>query len=139
MGLLGKIVEEGAEGGDFPGTGGGGESVASPAAVGLLGPVAAEVGQIAVDVCQGDGADKRDVHVQDGNLVPGRILERTVPGLLHIAEEIAQIQKVLVHGFPGVRLDGLVVRQKVPQDLGRFVLVAVHAVSGMGAVFPPLN
>ena len=32
------------------------------------------------------------------------------------AEEIPQIQKVFVHGFWGVALDGLMIDQKIPKD-----------------------
>ena len=110
MSLVGEVVEEGTERGDFPGPGGGAEAVLGPDAVLLLGTVPAEIGQISVDVRQGDGADKVDIHVQDGDLVPGRVTERTVPGLLHVAEKISQVQKIFVYGFLRMGLDVFVVR-----------------------------
>ena len=109
MGLVGEVVEEGAERGNLPGPSGGAEAVLGPDAVLLLGTVPAEIGQISVDVRQGDGADKVDIHVQDGDLVPGRVTERTIPGLLHVAEKISQVQEIFIHGFLRVGFDGLMV------------------------------
>ena len=109
MGLVGEVVEKGAEGGDLPGPGGGAEAVLGPAAVLLLGPVPAEIGQISIDIRQGDGADKGSVHIHDGDLIPGRVPQRTVPGLLHVAKEVSQVQEIFVYSFLGVGLDGLMV------------------------------
>ena len=59
------------------------------AAIGLLSPITAEISQIAIDFRQSDGADKGDIHVHNGNLIPGQLTEAAIPGLLEIAEEIS--------------------------------------------------
>ena len=63
-----------------------------------------------------DGADELDVHIIDGDRFHGRILEDEPFFQLEIAEKAAQIQKVFVHGFWGVALDGLMIDQKIPKD-----------------------
>ena len=76
----------------------------------------AEIAHIGVDVGQSDGADELDVHIIDGDRFHGRILGDKPFFQLEIAEKAAQIQKVFVHGFWGVALDGLMIDQKIPKD-----------------------
>ena len=91
--------------------------------------VSAEIAHIGVDVGQSDGADELDVHIIDGDRFHGRILGDKPFFQLEIAEKAAQIQKVFVHGFSGVRLDRFMVRKKVAQDRRRFGTVIVHELS----------
>ena len=126
MGLVGQIPVEGPDGGDLPGPGGGVEAVVRVGAVVVLGPVPAQVGHIAVDVRQRDAGHEVQIHVQDVDLIQGPAGKAGVPDLFHVAEEIPQVQEVFVHGAPGVGLDGLMVREKVPQDLRRLGAVIGH-------------
>ena len=79
----------------------------------LLGAVPAEIGQVAVDVSQGDGTDKMDVHIQNRNFIQVLAAQRRVSGLFHIAEKIPEIKKVFVNSFLRMRFDGLVVCQEI--------------------------
>lgn len=83
----------------------------------MLQPVAAQVRQIVVDVRQADRADEREIDVADVDLIERKLVELGISGTLHIAEEIAQIQIVFIDRALRVRLDRLVVREKIEQDL----------------------
>ena len=54
----------------------GAQAVLGPVAVGALGPVPAEVGQIAVDIGQRDGSDKVEVHIHNGDVPVRQRLHR---------------------------------------------------------------
>ncbi|CAN4048876.1 Antibiotic biosynthesis monooxygenase, partial [Dysosmobacter welbionis] len=95
----------------LPGPGRGVQAVAGIPAVLVLDPVPAEVRHVAVNVRQGHGGHEVQIHVHNVDLIQRPVTQGRVPGLLEIAEEIPQVQKVFVHGPLGVGFDGLVVRE----------------------------
>lgn len=140
MHLIGQVIVKGPDGGDFPGSGGGIEAVFRVAAVLVLHAVPAEIGHIAIDIRQRDVGHKRQVNVHDVDLVQLLVRKRGVPELFHVAEKIPQVQKVFVDRSFGVCLDGLMIGQKIPQDLRRFgtvinhksIVAEIHSASGSG-------
>ena len=68
-------------------------------AVRLLGPVAAEIGQIAIHVSERDCANQINSNVHNGNLVQIKISQGTISGLFDIAEKIPKIQKIFINSF----------------------------------------
>ena len=109
MDLLRQVVKKGTECGDFPGSGRGIKSIFCLVAVGLPGAVPAEIGQIAINVCQRNRADQIDVNVHNGNLIQFQIPQRTIPGLFDVAEKVSEIQEIFVHRFLRVGLDTFVI------------------------------
>ena len=95
----------------------------------MLDPIPAEVVHVAVDVAEGNGAGQIQIQVVDGDLVQLGGPGRQTALQLDVAEEIAQVQIVFVRGFFGMALNGLMVDQEVPQQLGRvpFIVVSVHS------------
>ena len=126
MHLIGEVVVKRPDRGDLSGPGCGVQAVAGIPAVLVLDPVPAEVRHVAVNVRQGHGGHEVQIHVHNADLIQRPVTQGWVPGLLEIAEEIPQVQKVFVHGPLGVGFDGLVVREKVPQNLRRFGAVISH-------------
>ena len=126
MHLVGQVVVEGPDGGDFPGPGGGVQAVSGPGAVGVLDPVPSQIRHVAVDVRQGHRAHEVQIHIGDIDLVQSFSSQRWVAGLLEISEEIPQVQIVLIGRPAGMGFDGLMVRQEVPQDLRCLSAVIRH-------------
>ena len=88
---------------------------------------AAEIRHIAVDIRQRDGTQKRQVNVTNIYSVQWFVRQRRIADLLHVAEEIPHIQVVFVHRSLGVRFDGLMITEKIKQQLWR-VQAIVHSV-----------
>ena len=126
VGFVGQVIIKGADRGDFPSSGCGIKAIIRIPAVLEPNPIPAEVGHVAVDVRQGDAGHKVQVHIHNVDLVQLLFGEGRVTDLLHVAEEIPQIQIVFVHSPFGMGFDGFVIRQKVPQDLRCFGAVIVH-------------
>ena len=80
----------------------------------MLRPVPAEIAHVAVDIAQSDRAHQVQIYIIDGYL-----LELSGAGhfsffYLYEAEEIPQVQIVLVDGFFRMPLDRLMIGKKVP-------------------------
>ena len=121
-----QVIIEGANGGQLPGAGGGREAVLGIAAVVMLGPVAAEIGKIGVNIRQRDFRNKIQIHIHNVDLIQRKVFERRITDLLEISEEIPQVQKVFVYSPFGVGFDSFMVSQKLPQDIRRISLLIDH-------------
>ena len=120
VGLIGEVVVERADACDLPGSGSGVQTVLRVAAVGVKNPVTAEIGHVAVDVREGHGSHESQIHIRDVDLVQCLAGKRPVAALLQVAEEVSEIQIIFVYSALGVSLDGLMVRQEIPEDRRRF-------------------
>ena len=60
-----------------------------------------------------------DANVAYVDLIQGTVRKSRVSELLHIAEEIAQVQIIFINGFLRMGFHRFVVRQKLQQDLRR--------------------
>ena len=102
----------------------------------MLDPVTAEVAHVAVHVTEIHRTGQIQIQVADVDLIQRRVTGHPAFFNFNVAEEVAQIQIVFVHGFLGVALNGLVVDQEVAEQLrsGQFVVIMVH-----GGFPPPLN
>ena len=126
MHLIGQVIIKGPDGGDFPGSGCGIEAVFRIAAVLVLHAVTAEIGHIAIDIRQRDTGHEVQIHIHDVDLIQLLVRKRGVTNLFHVAEEIPQVQKVFVDRSLGMGFDGLMIGQKIPQDLRCFSAVINH-------------
>ncbi len=140
MDLVAEIAVKGANGGQLSGTGGGVESLFRALAILVQHPIPTEVGHIAVDIRQRHRGDEVPIHIPDADLIHRDIPQSRVTGLLQVAEKIPQIQKILVHSPLGVGLNGLMVGQKVQQQLGGLLpVVDGHGLTSQnGTASPPL-
>ena len=95
----------------------------------MLDPITAEIAHIAVHVAEGHRASQVQIQVVDGDLIQLSGPGRQAALQFDVAEEIAQVQVVFIRSFLGMSLDGLMVDQKVPQQLGRiqFIVISVHS------------
>lgn len=125
LGLVGEVFVKRADGGHLAGPGGRGEPAVGVRAVGMDDPVPGQVVHIGIHVAEGDGADKLQIHVVNGDLVQRRIAGDAAFVQLEEAEKVPQVQKIFVHGPAGVALDGLVVDQEIPQD-GRCISAIIR-------------
>ena len=98
LGLVGEVLIKGADGGHLTGPGGRGEPAVGVRTVGMDDPVPGQVVHIGVHVAEGDGADKLQIHVVNGDLVQRRIAGDAAFVQLEEAEKVPQIQKIFVHG-----------------------------------------
>ena len=126
MHLLGEVIVERPDGGDFTGPGCGVQTVFRIAAVLILDAVAAEIGHVAVNVRQRDGAHKLQIHVHNTDLIQRLVPQPRIAGLFDVAEEIPQVEIVFVDGASGMGFDGFMIRQEIPQDLRRFGTIVDH-------------
>ena len=133
MPLIAQIIEKRADGRELARAGSRAQSFVRNFTILVLQPVAAQVRQIVVDVRQADRADEREIDVADVDLIERKLVELGISGTLHIAEEIAQIQIVFIDRALRVRLDRLVVREKIEQDLRRIFSV-IHCIFSRGCV-----
>ena len=92
----------------------------------LLGTIPAEIGQITINLRQGNGTDKCNVHIHNRYFIPGQIPQRGIPGLLQISEEITKVQEIFVHSFLRVSFDCFMIRQEVAKDPGRLISIIHH-------------
>ena len=127
--FVGQILVKRADRCNFTRSGGSIETIAGGVAVLVQYALAAQIGHIAVDVCERDGGHEIEVDVQNGYFIQLQTAQRWVARLLEITEKVPQIEKVFVHGFSGVRLDRFMVGKKVAQDRRRFGTVIVHELS----------
>ena len=99
-----------------------------------------ELGHIDVECRRGIRAEEVPIHSQDAVQIDRYIPQSRVTGLLQVAEKIPQIQKLLVHSPLGVGLNGLMVGQKVQQQLGGLLpVVDGHGLTSQnGTASPPL-
>ena len=72
--------------------------------------VAAQVSHVAIDVRQGHRRHKVQINVHDINFIQRFLRKRRVTDLLHVTEEIPQIQEVFIDGASGMGFDRLMIR-----------------------------
>ena len=99
MDLVAKIVKKRTKCSHFSGPGRGRKSFVGMIAVRPVQSISTEVGQVTVNIRKGDGADELDANVAYVDLIQGTVRKSWVPELLHIAEEIAQVQIIFINGF----------------------------------------
>ena len=114
MHFIGQVIVKRPDGSDLPGPGGRCQAVFRAAAVLVLNAVPAQIGHIAVDIRQRDRRHKRKIHIHDVDLIQRFIRQVRITDLLHIAEEIPQVQIIFIHRPAGMRFDGFMVSQKIP-------------------------
>ena len=119
MTFVAYIVEKGADRGQFSRPGSRVQTFVRIFTMLMLYAFAAQIRHIAIDVRQCDAAQKRQVNIPDVDGVQRLITQRRITDLLHIAEKIPHIQVVFVHRSLGVRFDGLMITEKIQQQLWR--------------------
>ena len=95
----------------------------------MLQPVAAQIRQISVNIRQGDIGNECKTNVADVDLVQRQTGQRGVSCLLQKTEKIPHIQVVFIHRALRMRLDGLMVAEKVQQQL-RSIQTVIHKSAG---------
>lgn len=126
MHFIGQVIVKRPYRGDLPGPGGGRQAVFRAAAVLILDPVAAQIRHVAVDIRQRDGCHKRKIHIHNIDFIQSAIRKVRIADLFHVAEEIPQVQIIFIHRPAGMRFDGFMVSQKIPQDLRRLCAIIQH-------------
>ena len=75
--------------------------------------VSGQIVHIGIHIAERDAADQIQIHVINGDLIKRRVLGYAAFVQLEKSEKAAQVQKVFVHGGPGVALNGLVINKKI--------------------------
>lgn len=109
MHLVTKIVKKRTKCGHFSGAGGSRKTPIRGFAVGAVQTVPTEIHEIAVYIGQRDRADEFDADVAYIDLIHGQIDKRRIAQLLHVTEEVAQIEIILIHGFLRMCFDSFVI------------------------------
>ena len=75
--------------------------------------VSGQIVHIGIHIAERDAADQIQIHVINGDLIKRRVLGYAAFVQLEKSEKAAQVQKIFVHGGPGVALNGLVINKKI--------------------------
>ena len=92
----------------------------------MLSAISTEIGHIVVNIRQRNLLYKADVYITYRDFVQRKTLQGGGFLPLQIAEEIPEIQKIFVDRSGGVRFDGQMVAQKIPQNRGGFCAIVIH-------------
>ena len=126
MGFVGQIVVERTDGGNFPSSGRGIETIVSTAAVWVLRTLTAEVCHIAVYVRQRHAGNQIKIHIHDADLIQSHAGQRRIMDLFDIAEKISKIQEIFINSSFGMSFDIFVIREEVSQNLRSLSAIVGH-------------
>jgi hypothetical protein len=133
LGLYAQILVKAPDGGDLPRSGSGLETVTRFAAAGIFHAVAGQIGKVFVHLRERNGGDKAEVDIVNRDFIQFGGALRKAPAELQEAKEHSKIQEVFVHSGMRVPPDGLVVAEKIPEDLGRLSSV-VHMITSVPTI-----
>ena len=128
--FIAQVVEKRADSRQLPGPGGRRQPFVRTFTIVELGALPAQIGHVAVNIRHGDGFHKGKIYIHDVDLLQRPRPQGRVPDLLHVAEKVPQIQKILIHRAPAVGLDGLMIGQELRQYTGRLrAVINGHAIT----------
>ena len=81
--------------------------------------ITTEVCHIAVNIGECNGLDQSQIYIQNIDLIKWDLPQYRITQLFEIAEEVPQIKKVFIDSARRMRLDRLMIAEKVRQNAGR--------------------